>query len=269
MMNIAIRPISILQISDLHILPKSGETLLGIDTEYYFQQVLKAAHQHYGQFDLILITGDLAQDPCVDSYQRIYKQLANYQTHTVCLPGNHDDYSLMTTILNQGLMNCDKQTLLKNWQLICLNSQKLHCEGGLLAKQELDFLAKSLQYNQKPYVMIAVHHHCIPCGSEWLDNMIIENSTELFNCLAPYPEVKLIITGHIHQAIETEHQGITILSTPATCFQFKADCQNFTLDPITSGYRVIQLSNQGQLTTHVHRLAGVQAELENCCEGYL
>lgn len=267
-MYTATQPISILQVSDLHILPKPGDTLLGIDTEHYFREVMKVAHERHGRFDLIVVSGDLAQEPCMASYQRIHKIFSDYQTKTVCFPGNHDDIPLMATSLNKGMISCEKQIELKNWQLICLNSQKPNDESGLLAPQELDFLKKSLQQNRKLYVMLAVHHHCIPCNSEWLDNMLIENSDQLFDCLKPYPEVKLIVTGHIHQTIETQQQGITILSTPSTCFQFKPKCKNFTLDPITPGYRLIQLSNEGQINTQVHRLPGKQDELEDNRYGY-
>ena len=66
--------ISILQLTDLHILPNAGEQLLGIDTEYYFHAVLEHAFAEQPHFDLLLLTGDLAQHPCLSSYQRILKQ---------------------------------------------------------------------------------------------------------------------------------------------------------------------------------------------------
>ncbi len=266
-MNIA-QATSILHITDLHVLPKTGDTLLGIDTEDYFKRVLAAAHEHYGKFDLILASGDLAQQPCIASYQRIHKIFSHYQTKTVCFPGNHDDYSLMTWLLNKDRISCDKQTIFKNWQIICLNSKKPNDAGGKLASHEIDFLKICLKQNTKPNLMISVHHHCIPSNSEWLDTMLIENSVEFFECLSPYPEVKLVVTGHIHQAMESQRQKLTLLSTPSTCFQFKPNCKDFTLDSIMPGYRVIQLFDDGQFKSQVHRLPGIQGELENCHNGY-
>ena len=267
-MTIENQPICILQVSDLHVLPKTGDTLLGIDTEYYFKEVLASAHKRYGKFDLILASGDLAQQPCIASYQRIHIIFSHYQTKTVCFPGNHDDYSLMSWLLNKDLISCDKQTLLDRWQLICLNSKKPNDPGGNFTTQEINFLKTALKLNKKPYVMISMHHHCIPCESKWLDTMLIENSVEFFECLHPHPEVKLIVTGHLHQAIESQQQGIDILTTPSTCFQFKPKCQNFTLDSITPGYRVIELFPDGQFKTQVHRLPGRLDELEDCRSGY-
>ena len=267
-MNTSTEPFSILQISDLHILPKTGDTLLGIDTEYYFREVLEMAYDDYGKFDLILASGDLAQQPCIASYQRIYDIFSQRNTKTVCFAGNHDDYSLMEWLLNKHNLSCDKQTLLDKWQIICLNSQKPNEAGGLLAKEELDFLEESLKQSSKPYALVSMHHHCIPTDSEWLDTMIIENSYQLFECLDRYPSVKAIVTGHVHQVVDTHRKGIRILSVPSTCFQFKPKCRNFTLDSIGPGYRIIQLHDEGEISTKIHRLVVNQNELQMTSGGY-
>ncbi|NOQ35582.1 MAG: 3',5'-cyclic-AMP phosphodiesterase [Methylococcaceae bacterium] len=267
-MSMPTKPFSILQISDLHVLPETGDTLLGIDTEYYFKQVIAAAHERYGKFDLILVSGDLAQQPCIASYQRIHKVLASYKTKIVCLPGNHDNYGLMSFILNRDNISCDKQILLEDWQIICLNTQIAESPCGRLAQKELDFLVRCLEQHSKPNVIVAMHHHCIPSESEWLDTMLIENSGELFECLSQYKEVKLILNSHVHQVMEVQKQGIQVLTTPACCFQFKPNCKDFTLDPIPPGYRALQLYADGQFKSTVHRLEINQDELHITSEGY-
>lgn len=268
MMTQSVKPFSILQISDLHVLPHSSDKLLGLATEYYFKQALQHAFAHYGQFDLILVSGDLAQDPCLASYQRIYETLASYQTQTVCLAGNHDDWPLMQRVLNKNNISCDRQVLFANWQLINLNSQKLTDPGGFLLQPELDFLDACLAQYPDRHAIIAVHHHCTPSYSTWLDTMLITNSRELFECVSPYPQVKVITTGHIHQALETQKQNIRILGVPSTCFQFKPKCKDFTLDKIAPGYRTLQLYPDGRIETQVLRLPVELAELHTDSEGY-
>jgi Icc protein len=262
------KPVSILQISDLHVLPHSSDKLLGVATEYYFKQALQHAFEQYGQFDLILVSGDLAQDPCLASYQRIYNTLSTYQTKTVCLAGNHDDWPLMQKVLNKNNISCQRQVLFENWQLINLNSQKLTDPGGLLLKTELDFLGECLAAEPDRHAIIAVHHHCTPSYSTWLDTMLITNSRELFDCLNTYPQVKVITTGHIHQSLEAQKQGLIILGVPSTCFQFKPKCKDFTLDNIAPGYRVLQLYPNGQIETQVQRLPVALAELHTDSAGY-
>ena len=151
--------LTILQITDLHILPGLDETFLGIDTEYYFSAVLEQALAENRHYNLILVTGDLAQDPSAASYRRILDRLATTDTPCICLPGNHDDYALMQQVFNTGQISCRKQVLLENWQLICLNSQIPGAPGGRLAKQELVFLEDCLINHPHHHALIAVHHH--------------------------------------------------------------------------------------------------------------
>lgn len=262
------KPVSILQISDLHVLPYSSDKLLGIATEHYFKQALQHAFDHYKQFDLTLVSGDLAQDPCVGSYERIFDTLKAYQTKTVCLAGNHDDWPLMQQVLNKDNISCDRQVLFDHWQLISLNSQKLTDPGGYLEQTELVLLEQLLANEPERYSIIAVHHNCTPTYSAWLDTMTISNSIELFECLSHYPQVKVITTGHIHQALETQAQGITILGVPSTCFQFKPKSKGFALDTIAPGYRVLRLYPDGRIETEIQRLPVVQTELHTDSEGY-
>ena len=201
-------PLSILQITDLHILPDLDETFLGINTEHYFHAILELAFAEHHYFDLILVTGDLAQEPCPASYQRILQGLEATNTPCICLPGNHDDYELMQQIFNTSRVSCRKQIFMENWQLICLNSQIPGAPGGRLSKQELLFLEDCLISKPNHHALIAVHHHCLETKSAWMDTMMIENSQKLLAIIKQYPQAKAITTGHIHQVMDITIEGV-------------------------------------------------------------
>jgi Icc protein len=255
----------LLQISDLHVQPRITDTLLGINTEHYFHQVLQHAQQNHGPFDLILISGDLTQDPCPDSYQRILEKLQSYQTPTVCLPGNHDDWQLMQTILNQGVVSCRKQLILDDWQIICLNSQKDDSPTGYLNQDELNFLTDCLKTNLPS--LIAVHHHSLSINSSWMDGMMIENSQEFLAIISQYPQVKILTNGHVHQIIAENHQGLAVFSAPATCIQFMPQATEFTVTNTPPGYRVFELLADGSFNSNCYRideqLIGLQTNLHH------
>ncbi len=247
-------PLLILQISDLHILSNPDKTMEGVITEQSFSQVLKYAHHKHGKPDLILVTGDLVQNPNISSYQRIYKELEKYNTRTLCLPGNHDDFILMQGVLQGEQINCDKHLILKEWQFICLNSKKPNSEGGYLASDELDFLTHTLEKHTDLKTVIAVHHHPIPTHSEWMDTMIIENSLEFLSLVNNYPQVKAITFGHIHQHMEVLKDNKLILGAPSTCFQFKPKCASYTLDDKAPGYRLFLLYPDGKIESNIYRI---------------
>lgn len=244
----------ILQISDLHILPDSNDTLLGVNTEYYFRRVLETAHAEQGPFDLILVTGDLAQDPCPASYRRVLERLQNWRTTTLCLPGNHDDLELMQKILNNGVVSCRKHITLKNWQIICLNSQKPGSPAGTLSAEELAFLENCLATEAKLPTLIAVHHHCLPTGCEWLDTMQIENSALLLDLLDRNPRVKVLTYGHVHKQISTAYGHTGLFSAPSTCFQFELNSTEFSVEDRPPGYRVFDLAEDGSYETACYYL---------------
>jgi len=263
-----VSPISILQITDLHILPDLDETFLGINTEHYFHAVLELAFAEQSHFDLILLTGDLAQHPSIASYQRILNSLEATQTPCICLPGNHDDFELMQQIFNTGWVSCRKQIVLDNWQLICLNSQIPGSPGGRLSKQELVFLEQCLVGNPNHYALIAVHHHCLETKSAWMDTMLIENSEELWAILKQYPQAKALTTGHIHQVMDMSIGSVRVLGSPSTCFQFTPGSKNFSLDNTAPGYRLLKLYADGRIESGISRLAEQLSELQINSQGY-
>lgn len=259
--------LKILQLTDLHILPHTGDTMLGIDTERYFQQTLKHAHATHGRFDLILLTGDLGQDPCADSYRRICQHLHTYHTPCICLPGNHDDRELMEAELNDDLVSCRKHLKLSTWQIIALNSQKIGSPAGILSQEELAFLERTLIEHDLP-ALLAVHHHCVASQSSWMDTMQIENGNELLAIAERFPQVKAITFGHLHQELQTSHKGIPVFATPASCFQFKPYATEFELDTLPPGYRVFELFDSGRLQSSCYRLPINMSNLQTESHSY-
>jgi len=247
--------LKILQITDLHIQANPTDTLYGLNTELCFRQVLKQAHTEHGPFDLIIISGDLTEAPNTKCYQRILQILQAYQTKTLCLPGNHDDFQMMQAILNDGLISCDKHLQLQSWQIICLNSQKPDSTVGELSLSELAFLEAQLTTHPNTPTLIILHHHCLNSDSLWLDTMLVTNSDALLKLINRHEQVKAISFGHLHQEINASHLGIGIYATPATCYQFQPQAPKFSLENSPPGYRVFELSEDGGLQTNCYRIS--------------
>jgi Icc protein len=260
--------LSLLQLTDLHILSAPEDKLLGIKTEQYFHDVLAHAFEQRTHYDLMLLSGDLAQSPCTTSYQRILHKVETYNLPTLCLAGNHDDYGLMQNIFNTSQVSCRKQTIFGQWQILMLNSQIISSEKGRLEQAELNFLETYLNERRDLLTLIAVHHNCLPTNSAWLDTMTIENSAEFLEIVARYPNVKVITNGHIHQEMDKKFGDISVFGTPSTCFQFALNSNDFKMDRTPPGYRIIDLYEDGTVESCVHRLNVTMAELELNSEGY-
>lgn len=260
--------ISLLQITDTHILRSPEHTLLGVDTAHYFNIVLDSAINSNRKFDLCLATGDLAQDSAPESYRYLLNKLAQLEFSTICLPGNHDNLNAMQHVFCTKTVNCRKHIILGNWQIIALYSQVPDSAGGHLATEELTFLEQCLIINAELFSLIAVHHHCVPTGSIWMDTMIIDNAPDLFGLIKRHSNVKAIINGHIHQAMDIEINSLRILTTPSTCFQFEPQSDHFSLDGESPGYRWLNLYEDGSIGTGVVRIPEQLTGLQTNTEGY-
>ncbi|GAB4263976.1 MAG: 3',5'-cyclic-AMP phosphodiesterase [Methylomicrobium sp.] len=260
--------LSLLQISDLHILAQPGDKMIGVDTECYFEAVLQHARHTRAHYDLVLVTGDLAQDPCTTAYRRIQHHLQAFGIDSICLPGNHDDYGMMQKILNSENVSCNKQRLIGNWQILCLNSQIPGKAGGNLNCNELRRIEAALEEHWDLFTLIAVHHHCLPTQSAWMDTMMIKNSEEFLEIVSRYPQIKAVLCGHIHQEMDVQLSGLRVLGTPSTCFQFEPLCSNFTLSRQMPGYRILDLQADGSIDTRIYRLPGKFDELDFTCAEY-
>lgn len=254
----------ILHLTDCHLLAEAGRTMLGIDTFASFQSTLNHANQHHGPFDLLLLTGDLAQDPCAASYRRLKRSLDNLATPYLCLPGNHDAVDIMRA----ELAGCDDAYRLDHWRIISLNSQKADSPVGRLAESELTRLESLLRTEAEKPALLAMHHPCLSCGTPWLDPMQIENGEQLIRLLQGFPQVKLLLCGHIHQEFNQKLDHAMLLATPSTCFQFTPGALEFSLDNSTPGYRIVELFDNGDWRSQCERLEEGSFNLDFSAHGY-
>ena len=260
--------IRILQITDFHIRSQPGETLLGVITQQSFEATLAAALAEKPTPDLALLTGDLAQDASASTYERLRERLASLPCSACCLPGNHDDPSLMASVLARPPIHYQNHILLKGWQIICLDSTIPHSPYGKLADDQLNLLEQCLVEYPDHFALVALHHHPVASGSAWMDTMQLENADAFFDLLDRHSQARGVVFGHIHQTLESEYRGLRILGTPSTCFQFKPGQAQFALDVLPPGYRWIELHPDGHITTQVQRLNTIPSGLDVESGGY-
>lgn len=78
--------VRILQITDTHLFAEKHETLLGVNTWESYQAVLEAIRAQQYEYDLIVATGDLAQDQSAAAYQHFAEGIASFRAPCVWLP---------------------------------------------------------------------------------------------------------------------------------------------------------------------------------------
>lgn len=116
--------VRILQITDTHLFAQKHEALLGVNTWESYQAVLEAIRPHQHEFDLIVATGDLAQDQSSAAYQHFAEGIASFRAPCVWLPGNHDFQPAMYSALQDAGISPAKRVFIgEQWQILLLDSQ--------------------------------------------------------------------------------------------------------------------------------------------------
>lgn len=264
------KPIRIIQLTDFHLLADANRTMMGINTEQSFLAVLELAWRNHQDIDLFLLTGDLVQDATPATYQRLRGHLDALPSPLpcYCLPGNHDEAGLIQRILAGGNVFFQDQILLDGWQIICLDSTIPHDPGGYLTPGQMARLETKLEQQPGRHAVVCLHHSPLPTGATWLDTMMLANHEGFFELVRRFPQVKAVVYGHIHQAMDVERDGLLLLGCPSTCFQFKADSVDFALDFLPQGYRWLDLYPDGTIKTAVVRLDAVPHGLDMSSGGY-
>ncbi len=247
------RPLKVLQLSDCHILEHSDLRLFGVDTEASLREVLaKVQASASWPPDVLLLTGDLVQDPSPLAYARLRSHLEPLNVPWIALPGNHDDPQLLGEILCRDKRHCAKRILTETWQILALSTHLPGSAGGYLTADELEFLSTCLK--DPRYALIALHHPPLPVHSAWMDSMSLSNGQEFLTFLERFANVKGLIFGHVHQVFEASYGQIKLWSAPSTCFQFQPGSSTLILDTSPAGWRWLELKAQGQIQTWVERL---------------
>ena len=245
----------IVQVTDPHLFNDPNSELLGINTQASFSQVLTEIQQQHYAYDLVLATGDLVQDSSDNGYLRFCENVKSLEKMVFWIPGNHDFQPKMVEFLTKENVNAGKHILLgEHWQILLLDSQVQGVPHGQLEAEELAWLQAKLAAYPQRYTLVVLHHHLLSTGSRWLDQHNLRNPHELAGILAPFPRVKAILYGHIHQQVDSSWHGYHVMATPSTCIQFKPDCNTFTLDTLQPGWREIELYADGHIETRVKRI---------------
>ena len=84
-------PIQFIQITDTHLLETEQGHLLGLETQYSLDCVLKTVQSENSDIDFFVVSGDLSQDGSLSSYQRLKDSLAPFKVPSFWFAGNHDD----------------------------------------------------------------------------------------------------------------------------------------------------------------------------------
>jgi len=264
--------INLLQFTDCHLMKHADGELLGVNTRESLSAVTQLAKSNiesgiHKNPDLILATGDLAQDGSPEAYRYFKEHIDEFSCPVSWFPGNHDDLSAMEEVVGSG-KELAKVVKIGAWQFVLLNSLVPGSVHGFLEKNELSTLEAALKENPQLHTMVCFHHHPVDVDSVWMDKIGLHNRDELFEIVNRYANVRALVWGHIHQELDDEIGDLAIMATPSTCVQFLPESDDFAVDSSVPGYRWFSLHPNGTIDTGVIRALDYEFELDLASNGY-
>ncbi len=261
-------PVKILQLTDSHLFAGSTGRLMGLDTNASFQSVMDLIVADKRQPDIILLTGDLAQDSSEAAYAHIATQLSSFKVPLYCLPGNHDKPRLMWETFEKMGYSQTSEIDMGAWQILLVNSHQSGKVAGRVTKADLKQLQRSLAQSSR-HQLVCLHHQPVPVGCRWLDKIGLDNAQDFMNIVGQANHVRAVVFGHVHQHFESQYSKLHMMSAPSTCFQFAANSDDFATDEtIGPGYRWLELMPDGTISTEVCRVQNFRYEMDENHMGY-
>lgn len=243
--------ILIAQITDCHLSADPQMKYRGIDAH----QNLKALLYNIKRLkpDLLLASGDLSEDGSRASYEALKGYLDPLDIPVLALPGNHDDFELLSGVFPGSPIDRVAVSEHGPWQILRLNSSLPGRPEGRLQEETLVELENILTSQPRRPHLIALHHQPIPVGSPWIDKYCLFDAEAFLQIVDRYANVKAVVWGHVHQAFETDRNGTAMLGGPSSAINGRPGAQKFSADPGGPACRWLKLSCEATLLTGVLR----------------
>ena len=248
--------VKIIQLTDTHLYADASRTFDGVNTQNSLECVIDLARENHWPPDMVLATGDLAHEPVPAAYERLREIFNGLKIPVYCIPGNHDDPTVMGKTLPASNVHLTRSIRGPQWQIILLDTVVPDSHGGHLAESEQTYLDEALRAAPEAYALICLHHSPVLIGSRFMDEIALDNPVALFAIIDRYPQVRAVLWGHIHQEFSAERGEVRLFGSPSTCVQFKPGAQEYVPDTQPPGYRWLLLQGDGTVQTGIQRLKG-------------
>ena len=244
----------IIQITDTHLVPP-GERMHTLDPLARLRIVLDHVRNTCSDADLLVFTGDLANDGAETAYIALKELLADYPLPVRFLLGNHDRRATFrkvfpeTTVDKAGFVQSFLDTQDGKNRLLFLDSLEEGQIGGRYCTTRLDWLRETLAAAPDWPVTVFVHHPPVPSGMRHFDNIGFHDADAVMTVLRAHPGgVRHIFFGHIHIPLTgVTHDGIGFTSGRGCNHQFVQEFDN-PAPPWAAGplnYTIITINDAG------------------------
>lgn len=250
----------IVQITDLHILADDNASLCGVKPHQSLSKVIDDIKSLSPAAELVIASGDLTDDGSPEAYRRLRQLLLELPCPVYVMAGNHDETEVMLAELPGDNIFYQRQVDCENWKLLLVDSKLPGSSFGFISDSEFAWLDEQLNNEDDRPVLLAMHHTPLQlCASPTCQ---VKNAEAFLSNINEFEQVKGLIAGHTHNAVEESLNQLRIMTTPSTMVQVthnqtearKTSSQFWDYhqpDISRHGYRIVDLHSSGSLESEV------------------
>jgi 3',5'-cyclic-AMP phosphodiesterase len=247
----------LVQLSDPHI----GATWAPADPLAGLKAAVEAVRALRPAPAAVLVTGDLADNRADSEYRQVRELLDRIDAPYFVLPGNHDDRATLRShfdVPGEGDEPVHYAVNAGSLQLIALDTQVPGHDHGQLDSEQLSWLESTLAASPDLPTVVAMHHAPIMVGITAMDALGIAETDRraLADVVSRHPQIRRLVTGHLHRSITASLGGRTVIVAPSTYVQLTLDFESDAVQTAPeepTGFAIHSLLD-GELVSHVRTL---------------
>jgi Icc protein len=253
----------LIQLTDAHLFADAGARMLGVNVRANLVNAVRQVGEDWGTPDLVLATGDLSHDGSTESYRHFADAFAPFAGAIRVIPGNHDDPDALRAVLSAWTTAFVD---IGQWRVITLDSTMRDNNAGRLSAAQWARFDAALAGAGNRHILVALHHNLLPVEYGYADKMMLTGAQAALLRLRASGRVRVVLWGHVHQEFDESIDGLRLLASPATSFQFAVREGQHCVDDLPPGYRWLRLHDDGSIETGVTRLAWAMDCADVCRE---
>lgn len=208
------------QISDPHVDLNAGDP----DSSAGLEAAVRGVLELKPLPDAVIVTGDLANGPSANEYERVRELLAPLPMAVHVIPGNHDDPSALHQhfpLAGAGEGDYRYSTTVDSLRIVACDTTVAGSDGGSLGSERLAWLEAELAAEPETPTVVAMHHPPLLTGISLMDEIVLPRSDRdaLGGLFSRNRQVRAAIAGHVHRAAFWTLGSCGVITCPSTWLQ--------------------------------------------------
>lgn len=207
-----------LHLSDLH-LGEPGRRLFGLDPWERLDACLEHASRSHGDADVLVVTGDLADQGSIEAYRGLRVRLDRLPMPYALLVGNHDDRRHFLQVFPEhGAGYVQRRLDIGPASLLMIDTSEPGREAGVFCAERRAWLERQLLETECRPVYVFLHHPPMAIGMAPIDQIRLRDDF-LLETLSRASQLRHVFFGHCHRAVHGTWRGVPFSSVPSTNHQ--------------------------------------------------